>query len=632
MAFNPLQLRFIRFVGPEREAVEFPFKSGFNILYGSSDTGKTFLVEAIDFMLGAGDDLRDIPERNGFDSILLGLSSQGKDYTIQRSVNKGAFQLFDGLLKETPADEKLAKKMSAVHTSKNYKNLSHWLLQQIGLDKKTILYSKEKGTFRSLGFRALAHLSVIAYPRITTNKSPILSPQWTEWTREYGVFRLLLTGLDDSAVTSEAEVTADPRPMPERKPLNPDTVAQVISDYEDELSHLTEDPEGLEQEEDNIDEAIGELQGTIRAMEGKINTTTKQRRETHESYSRKVARHNELVELLDRFRLLDQQYSNDLKRLAAIQQSGQFFVLREPMECPLCGALPAGQRHDAACDGNVDAVTQAAAAEIAKIKLLQSELHETVASLAAENENVTQEVVTLRGDLKAYQQDIDAALSPDFSSAREGYTKLLERRSIILQAITLQKRIRSLQRRLDEPSRQAKPEPATLEEVSPEVDQYISKSILREFSMTVSKILQQWHFPGATDVYFDEKTKDVVIGGRPRGSRGAGLCAITYSAFVMGLFEYCRSRSMPHPGFVILDSPLLAYKEPMADDENITASDLKPRFYEHLEKFSDGQQIFVIDNTDPPPEYAAKGIHFTANQKVGRYGLFPPVPKAAYVS
>jgi hypothetical protein len=73
------------------------------------------------------------------------------------------------LLKEVPADDKLAKKMSAVHTTKNYNNLSHWVLQQIGLDKKQILYSKEKGTLRSLGFRALAHLSVIAYPRITSS-------------------------------------------------------------------------------------------------------------------------------------------------------------------------------------------------------------------------------------------------------------------------------------------------------------------------------------------------------------------------------------------------------------------------------------------------------------------------------
>jgi hypothetical protein len=125
MAFDPLKLRFSRFLGPGKEPVEFPFKSGFSILYGSSDTGKTFLFEAIDFMLGAGDDLRDIPERNGFDIILLGLSAHGKDYTIKRSVNKGAFSLFDGLLKEVPADDKLANKMSALHTTKNYDNLSH---------------------------------------------------------------------------------------------------------------------------------------------------------------------------------------------------------------------------------------------------------------------------------------------------------------------------------------------------------------------------------------------------------------------------------------------------------------------------------------------------------------------------
>jgi hypothetical protein len=67
----------------------------------------------------------------------------------------------------------------------------------------------------------------------------------------------------------------------------------------------------------------------------------------------------------------------------------------------------------------------------------------------------------------------------------------------------------------------------------------------------------------------------------------------------------------------------------MPDDENISASDLKARFYEYLEKFAGSQQVFVIDNTDPPEEYAAKGTHFTANEKYGRYGLFPPLRKAA---
>jgi hypothetical protein len=153
--------------------------------------------------------------------------------------------------------------------------------------------------------------------------------------------------------------------------------------------------------------------------------------------------------------------------------------------------------------------------------------------------------------------------------------------------------------------------------------------VLRQFSKTVEKILNEWHFPDATDVYFDEGKRDVVIGGRLRGSRGAGLCAITYSAFTLALFEYCRSRNMPHPGFVILDSPLIAYKEPKVEDEGIAGTDLKPRFYEHLEGFAGQQQIFVVDNTEPPPAFIPKATHFTKNPAIPRCGLFPCIKKTA---
>lgn len=37
----------------------------------------------------------------------------------------------------------------------------------------------------------------------------------------------------------------------------------------------------------------------------------------------------------------------------------------------------------------------------------------------------------------------------------------------------------------------------------------------------------------------------------------------------------------------------------------ISGTDLK-RFYEHLEKFAGGQQIFIVDNTEPPPSFAGE--------------------------
>ena len=110
-------------------------------------------------------------------------------------------------------------------------------------------------------------------------------------------------------------------------------------------------------------------------MEGQLSQTSQQRKEVYDRHSKLTARRNEITELQERFKLLDAQYTNDIKRLVAIEESGQLFILREPMACPMCGAQPQNQDHNAACDGNVAAVTQAAAAEIAKIRLLQSELH-----------------------------------------------------------------------------------------------------------------------------------------------------------------------------------------------------------------------------------------------------------------
>jgi hypothetical protein len=266
--------------------------------------------------------------------------------------------------------------------------------------------------------------------------------------------------------------------------------------------------------------------------------------------------------------------------------------------------------------------TKAASAEIAKIKLLQSELLATVEAITNEYVSIAGERQKLRGELNGYQEQIDTALSPDFASARQKHSSLIERRAIVQQAAILHKRILSMQRRLDEPEPVDKEKKEDKEEAS-DVDAFIPRSVLYEFSKTVEKILQEWHFPDATDVYFDERARDVVIGGRLRGNRGAGLCAITYSAFTIALFEYCRTRNMPHPGFVILDSPLIAYKEPSIMDEGIAGTDLKQRFYEHLQAFAGEQQIFVVDNTDPPDEFLAKATHFTRNEKIPRYGLFP---------
>ena len=75
----------------------------------------------------------------------------------------------------------------------------------------------------------------------------------------------------------------------------------------------------------------------------------------------------------------------------------------------------------------------------------------------------------------------------------------------------------------------------------------------------------------------------------------------------------------------MLDSPLLAYWKPEGDEDDLSGTDLKEKFYEYLLGLKAKAQIIIIEN-EHPPEFVDKGgnvIVFTKNPHQGRYGLFP---------
>lgn len=63
------------------------------------------------------------------------------------------------------------------------------------------------------------------------------------------------------------------------------------------------------------------------------------------------------------------------------------------------------------------------------------------------------------------------------------------------------------------------------------------------------------------DVTFDDETLDLSIDGKARSDWGKGYRAFILSAMVIGLMRYCFKNNRLHPGFVILDSPLVSLKE-----------------------------------------------------------------------
>jgi hypothetical protein len=155
---------------------------------------------------------------------------------------------------------------------------------------------------------------------------------------------------------------------------------------------------------------------------------------------------------------------------------------------------------------------------------------------------------------------------------------------------------------------------------------------LHEFAQTVSTILTEWHFPGDRHVSFDEVTFDLRIDGKARKDNGKGVRA---AAFKVALLLFCYERNLPHPGFVVLDTPLLTYRDPIrskegplsADEQVLRDTSLKDFFFEHLSGNSDKGQFVVIENVDLPPdiERLARLETFTGDPASGRSGLLETV-------
>ncbi len=567
-------------------------------------------------MLGSSKQLRDIPERVGYETIFLGFEAgDGSEFTLERATAGGSFRCYEGLHKTRPRGEGV-KTLGPKHNPTNQENISMFLLNKIGLDGKRIR-KNARGETNSLSFRNLAHLCLITEGVIQKEGSPIETGQHISRTVEFSVFKLLLTGIDDSAVepeeaqrTKRLSRTAKIEVIDDLILENKERLAGLIGDDDDE-NDLVEQMQRLNRSLEREKDALDESEDDYRAAASRRNAV---RRKIENARERRA----EISELLERFELLDSHYQSDLVRLEGIRESGVLVSALDAQICPLCGAAPDAQHLEGDCDGNVEAVIQAANAEFEKIRTLREELAETVAQLNAEVQEYDILAPKLGEQLEFAVGELQE-ISPDLRSQRAAYTELLNRRSAVESALRILSTISELEERRAE--LEALPETKSTQN-EPVSD--LSLSTLNSFSKVYEEILGNWNFPDSDRVYFDQPSRDFVISGKPRGARGKGMRALSYAAFTVSLLEFTKRNELAHPGFIVLDTPLLAYREPDGDDDDLTGTDVHQRFYENLYSISD-RQVIILENVDPPNEIR-KGGHctfFSKNPHSGRYGFFP---------
>jgi len=326
-----------------------------------------------------------------------------------------------------------------------------------------------------------------------------------------------------------------------------------------------------------------------------------------------------------RFDLLLKQYETDLDRLTALEESGSLFAELSIGQCPCCGALPEKQCHESECELDISSTLRAVEQERNKIGRLIRELNNTIDTLNIEKMKLEKVVLHCTDSFNDLELLINDDLSPALLSNGKLLEALIMKSSSVEKQIDARRRIGTMEDQLDslEGLGAGKKKKKNTKTIIPE-------SSLKMFSAVMKGILNKWDYPNAETVHFNSETKirDFIIGGKPRASEGKGLRALSYAAFMVGLMEYCRKYRVPHPGVVLLDSPLVAYYEPEGDGDDLRGTKVKDMFTEHLATAYSDRQIIVAENEAPPRcrERNINSIAFTKNASIGRYGFFPPVP------
>jgi len=611
---NRFRIKELRITGSNVEPASLMFHSGFNVIDGASNTGKSYAFQCLDYMLGAKDPPEKIDEAIGYTEIYLEMTlSDGSPMTLKRSLQLSSNYTMSlvSIDEFSTRGEKVALKKN--HEANNKETFSGTILDLIGLLGKEVKKNK-RNTTRSLSFRDIVSLISIDEVHIIAKESPIYSGQRDDKTVEKSVFTLLLTGKDASDLIEIEETKVRKGRINGQIAL----IDKFIEEYNNKLTALK--TANTEEEAVRVKKRIDGLSDILSELSKEQESQTEKRQEIWQEIEKSKSRLLMVDELKGRFELLQSHYTNDLNRLEFIITGEELINQLHTVNCPVCGNDLDKEHFDCNIkseEGQV--IREAIEAEIVKIQIKMSDLAGTIKNLETERIQVNRDLEPLQVEFASLNETITKELEPRKARTKEAVEFLLLEQKNIAELENVQKRISELWAEKSKLSQELK-----VKQLAGDDTTNVGYSIYKSFCDHVANKLKNWKFSHNPNVEFDTDKMDLVIDGKVRTSNGKGFRGIAHTAFIIGFMDYCYDKNLPHPGTVIIDSPLTAYQKADYTKEDELSADIETAFFEDLADTPTNRQIIVLDNKSPRDDLKQRinYIHFTKIKGNGRYGLF----------
>ncbi len=600
--------------GKHRQDVVLKFSKGLNVISGPSNTGKTYILQCINYMFGSRKEPKYIKENLGYSHIYLQLENyDGIVISLVRSLIDKSIYIYDC-------------KIEKIEKGNYYKKFKLIELSKFLLEFSNIKISKirknNKGGIQTLTFRNYMNLIMLDEMRITTEISPIFSGMYFNKSVEKSIFNTILSGKEDARLII-------PNSKEKKVKLNYqlDLIKFQIRETEEDISRLRKAIEQSDEVNNKIENAKKIIEKTNRVISKKMEAKNS------------ILGNKEIIEkeiinikgLLVRFSMLKENYLSDLERLEFIAE-GTYYIdqlsdcsTQITNNCELnifikqtCNSIEKHKKLEDICKLEISKLNN----QIKELNLTRSKLENELSLKQTEIKKLTKQIEDIELELQNELNPQKIRLNEKLDTIKFKQNEINNLENIFLEKQFKENSLKDLLRvklRLFQEVKQL----SKYEDSIVKDNEKKNYEIIKQLEELEELI--KWKFNDikinksneSTNIQINENTLDIRISEKEKESFGKGYRAILNSIFLYAILEYSREKNLYHPGLLILDTPFQQQCE--------FGDSIKNKFWNILANVKGDSQIIVAENIEPPLEIKEKinYISFFSNDKYVKSGLFP---------
>ncbi len=572
------------------------FSPKLSIIYGASNTGKTYIFKIINYIFGSKN--LDIKANTGYTHFEMIISYDENSIVFSRNLNS------DKIIVDS--DLPSVKSGTYFIDLDSESPINNVFLKLLGINEPFKVPYNKNCEMKRFTLRSFIHMLMI-YEKDTERDLSIILPKETT-NRTYFLSHLLylLYEQDFSNYDPDEKDTIKRA----KKTAVKDYINAKITEIQSRVDEIKNNPCILS-DSINPTETIDNLSNELSIIQNKIEQSITNGKQILNSINEMNESITDCDIILNRYNSLESQYLSDIKRLSFIVESTSIVQnSQENSICPFCN----NHFHEEIPKTNIDSISS----EIIRIKNQLNDLKDSKNDVLFEKEQTLAKITELKEEYKQLSHEVNDSLKKQEQDLKyklntfQQYIRLTsELNSMRLMTDTWNNDLTNLDKKIEHKT-VYKPH------------ELFPSSFEQDITAIIRDILKSCNLPKYETAHFSLKSFDIEINGNTKSANGKGLTAFYNTILVLAFRKYLYDKAIIKPFFYVIDTPLLGLD--VGKDEYKEAN-IRKGIYRYFVNSMNQSQLIIIENEKDLPNinYDVNGIkfHYYSHNKDNetRYGF-----------